>query len=149
MNDYRLWGETERLEAERARALAVERGVEYVDLSNYPLDAVIVSLGVDYFTSTVDYAIALAIYEGYGAITLYGVNMISGSEYAYQKPGVDFWCGYAVGSGIALTVHGRISSVMKTRDGLLYGYGTEQPSLRADSPTFSNGKNPARRVYGF
>ena len=126
MNDYALWGEREAKEAELARQEALRLDVEYVDLYNYPLNAVIDRFGTDYFSSTVDYAIALALYEGQTEINLYGVNMASHGEYAYQKPGADFWCGVAIGMGVKLKVHGQWSSLMRTRDNLLYGYGTKQ-----------------------
>ena len=126
MNDYSLWGEVEALDAKRARTIADKSGVEYIDLNNYPLQAVIERFGTDYFNSTVDYAIALALHEGHKEINLYGINMISHSEYAYQKPGVDFWCGVAIGMGVKVIAHGGLTSIMKTRDGLLYGYGTRQ-----------------------
>lgn len=126
MNDYQLWGEIEKQDAERARKIAESKGIEYIDRDNYPLQEIIKKFNTDYFSNTVDYAIALALYEGFNDIHLYGVNMISGGEYAYQKPGVDFWCGYAKGMGVSVTVHGLISTIMKTRDGLLYGYGIQQ-----------------------
>jgi len=126
MNDYTLWGEREAKDAELARQEALRLGVEYVDLHSYPLQSVIERFKTDYFTSTVDYAIALALYEGHKEIDLYGVNMARPGEYAYQKPGADFWCGMAIGMGVKLTVHGKWSSLMLTRDNLLYGYGTKQ-----------------------
>lgn len=126
MNDYSLWGELEEKEAKESRRIASLNGIEYIDLETYPLKEVIDRFQTDYFSNTVDYAIALALFEGFNDIHLYGVNMISGGEYAYQKPGVDFWCGYAKGLGAKITVHGQISSIMKTKDGLLYGYGFPQ-----------------------
>lgn len=126
MNDYRLWGDEEARLAEKARAIAKERGIEYIDLDSYPLRQVMETLDVDYFSNTVDYAIALAIYEGYRDIHLWGVNMELHGEYAYQKPGVDFWCGYALGAGARVTIHGVWSRIMRTRDSLLYGYGVPQ-----------------------
>lgn len=123
MNNYTLWGELEAKEALAARELALMTGVPYIDLDNYPLKEVIERFHTDYFGSTVDYAIALALYEGEKEIDLYGVNMANPGEYAYQKPSADFWCGVAIGLGVKLRVHGIWSSLMKTQDGLLYGYG--------------------------
>ena len=129
MNDYALWGEREAKEAELARQEALKLDVEYVDLHNYPLKAVIQRFGTDYFSSTVDYAIALALHEGQTEIDLYGVNMANPGEYAYQKPGADFWCGVAIGMGVKLKVHGQWSSLMRTQDNMLYGYGTKQSRM--------------------
>lgn len=126
MNDYSSWGRTEATADKISRAAAKKNGVPYCDLTNYPLKEVVEYFGVDYFTNTVDYAIALAIYRGFTEIDLYGVNMAFGSEYEFEKPGVEFWIGQAMGRGIKVTVFGSESTILKTRDGLLYGYGTPQ-----------------------
>lgn len=126
MNDYTLWGPEEAEEAVRAKALAEVRGVEYIDRDNYPLEDIIDYFGTDYFSNTVDYTIALALFERFDEIHLYGVNMEVGSEYIFEKAGVDFWCGYALGMRAKVVVHGQHSMIMRTKDGLLYGYGSTQ-----------------------
>jgi hypothetical protein len=128
MNDYsnNRWGAKEAKEAEQARVKAVELRIPYVDLNNYPINLVKAFFETDYFSNTIDYMIALAIYEGYTELNLYGVNMARDSEYRYEKPGVDYWCGQAMGRGIKVCRHGELSTVMRTRDGKMYGYGTEQ-----------------------
>ena len=126
MNVYydNRWGATENDHANLTRKLCEEKGVEYVDLGNYPIKEIMHKFDTDYFSSTVDYAIALAIYREYKEIHLYGVSMLMGDYYDI-KCGCDFWCGYAKGLGINLTVHG-VTRVMKTKDGLVYGYDTKQ-----------------------
>lgn len=126
MNDYSLWGEFEAKMNMASRKMAAKQKIPYVDLTNYPLREVIDCFETDYFTNTVDYAIALALYEHYSEIDLYGINMEIESEYAFEKPGVEFWCGMAKGMGVKVKVHGDRSTIMKTRDGKLYGYGTPQ-----------------------
>jgi hypothetical protein len=127
MNVYKddRWGIKESEEAELARRIADTNGIPYVDLETYPISTIIRDFGTTFFNSTVDYALALAIHKGYKDIHLYGVNMELGTEYEYQFPGVTFWCGVAQGRGVKVTVHG-VSRVMKTSDGLMYGYGTKQ-----------------------
>lgn len=77
----------------------------------YPLDEVAAALlqgfrqGVErlsrrYFTNTIAYALALAIYQGYERILVYGVEMSSETEYVFQRPCVLFWVGLALGRGI-------------------------------------------------
>jgi hypothetical protein len=126
MNDYRLWGDVEEKEAHKARKIAESLKIEYIDLQNYPLPDVINWFNTDYFGSTVDYAIALALFEEYNDIHLYGINMLEGTEYRHQKPSCEFWIGYARGIGGDVTNHSKLSSLMRTKDGLLYGYGTKQ-----------------------
>jgi hypothetical protein len=123
MNDYSLWGKREAQEAIRARNRARELNVLYVDLESYPLKEVVSFFGTDYFSNTVDYALALAVFEGFTQIDLYGVNMTAGTEYIWQKPGIEFWVGMAKGRGVEVNVCGNI---LKTVDRKLYGYGTLQ-----------------------
>ena len=73
---------------------------------------------VDYFTSSVPYAIALAIYQGYEQIQIYGVEMMTQTEYNGQRAGVMFWLGVALGRGIEVVVQ-ESSTLFK---GLRYGY---------------------------
>lgn len=130
MNVYEdgRWGECEKLGAVKSRELALQSGVPYVDLQTYPREEIVGYFGTDYFSNTVDYAIALAVYQKYTDINLYGVNMAFGSEYAYQKAGVDYWCGQAMGRGIKVKVFSKLSTIMKTRNGLMYGYDIPQRS---------------------
>lgn len=77
--------------------------------AKYPLDRVCEKLlgnrfDRKYFTSSVSYAIALAIYHGYKAIELYGVEMETRTEYMHQRDGVTFWLGVAVGFGVKVKV---------------------------------------------
>lgn len=118
------WGVQEKIEAERTRLKCLQNGVPYIDLKNYPIKEVIEKFDTDYFGSTVDYAIALALYQGYKDIHLYGITL-SITDYSKLKASCDFWCGYVKGLGNKITVHGR-SNVMKTQDHKVYGYDREQ-----------------------
>lgn len=120
------WGEKELTEATLARTMCSVMEHEYIDLDNFPLMEAIEKFDTDYFGSTVDYAIALALLRGYTEIDMYGVNMETTSEYYYQKPSLDFWCGMAKGRGVKVRVFGGHSSIMRTKDGLLYGYDIKQ-----------------------
>ena len=129
MNNYSLWGEKEAEDARNSRTMAEYQGAPYIDLDNYPLMDIISYFKTDYFTNTVDYAIALAVYEGYSSLELYGINMEVDSEYFWEKPGVEFWVGQAMGRGVNVTAHGNHTSILKSRDGLLYGYGIKRGEL--------------------
>lgn len=61
----------------------------------------------EYYTSSVAYALAYAIYKKYKRIELYGVEMETNTEYAHQRPGVAYWCGIAVGRGIEIDFHSK------------------------------------------
>lgn len=71
-----------------------------------------------YFTSSVAFMMALAIYEGFDQIELYGVDMDSDTEWGYQKPCGEFWMGYALGRGIKVI----IPEVSQLCTAPVYGY---------------------------
>jgi hypothetical protein len=75
----------------------------------------------DYYTNSIAFMLALAIYEGYQEIHTYGVNMLGSDEYEYQRPCVEFWLGYSKGRGIK-TVVPKESSLLKADK--RYGYET-------------------------
>ena len=60
--------------------------------------------GEPYLTSSIAYELALAIHEGFAEIHLYGVDLTTEGEYAWQKPGVEFLMGVAAGRGITVVV---------------------------------------------
>jgi len=128
MNVYEdgRWGGAERIEADKVKSLCLDQCIPFIGLDNYPLNQVMDRFGTDYFSNTVDYAIALALFRGYDDIDLYGVNMAHQTEYIYQKAGVEYWVGRAHGMGCTVTVHGNLSTILKTQDGFLYGYDIPQ-----------------------
>jgi hypothetical protein len=65
----------------------------------YPIEDVAADVGDD-FTSSISYMLALAIHRGYEEIHLNGILLRHDSEYAYQRPSVKEWKGFARGRGI-------------------------------------------------
>jgi len=96
----------------------------------YPLEQIVNKFKTDYFTNSIAYMIALALYEGVEKIDIYGVNMSLGSEYASEKAGVEFWIGIGIGAGVDITVHGKETELLIANGlygkGNLYGYGLKQ-----------------------
>lgn len=109
-------------------------------------------VGRDYFTNTVSWMVALAIYEHHLGrmhhepetaprrpvehIGMWGVDMAQhnsaysatnagpfASEYARQRPSVEYWIGVAEGRGIKLTIPPQ-SDILKTA--CLYGFHTNE-----------------------
>lgn len=79
-----------------------------------------------YFTNSISFMLALAIYEGYDEIHVYGVDMATANwdgEYAHQRPSCEFWLGVAAGRGIKIFIPDQ-SDLLKTR--FLYGYEDEK-----------------------
>lgn len=87
---------------------------------------------LSYFTNSIAWMLALAIYEGVQEIGLWGVDMAQHgvgllSEYAHQRPSCEFWMGVAVGRGIKVMVH-QHSDLLKTP--YQYGFDSEPSALR-------------------
>lgn len=102
---------------------------------------------IDYFTSTPGEMVATAIYEGYGEIHLYGVDLLQSEEYAYQRPGCEYWLGIARGMGIKVVVP-RQSALLKAD----YVYGFTEPTVTFGSMTkyvdFLHGKDGDMELGG-
>lgn len=75
--------------------------------------------GNHYFSSTFCYALALGIYKGYKIIECHGVEMETDTEYRYQRDGVTFWIGLALGRGV------QVKAFCNIFDFPLYGYEGE------------------------
>jgi hypothetical protein len=71
-----------------------------------------------FLTSTPAQAMALGIVLGYKHIDIYGCNMASETEYAFQREGFTFWVGYALGHGITINMY----SGDEIFDRPIYGY---------------------------
>lgn len=69
----------------------------------FPFDEVARVCGA-YWESSIGYAVSLAITEGAEEIAIYGVNMRSDEEYAYQRPNLEYLIGLARGKGIKVHV---------------------------------------------
>ncbi len=71
----------------------------------YPIDGVSRLIPYRYLRSSPAYALALAIYLGYRRVELYGQELSSNTEYAYQATNMAFWIGFAHGYGVDLRLH--------------------------------------------
>jgi hypothetical protein len=70
----------------------------------FPIERILDDLGVDYFTSSVAFEVALAMNEGFKEIALYGIDLIVGGEYFEQKANLEFVLGVAHGRGINVRI---------------------------------------------
>lgn len=86
---------------------------KYDDIPNsvrFPKDEIIGFLqekgyqGACYFTNSISWMVALAIYEGFEEIQLWGVDMATDSEWGYQRPSCEYFIGLAEGMGIKVYV---------------------------------------------
>lgn len=137
--DYYPWLEKQT----RPVFLRDEPPVTFKGGVQYPLQSILAHFGQyagrTYLTNTVSLMMALAIFEHervaeIGEIGIYGVNMaqhgMSGnlssagwftSEYARQRPSVEYWIGIAEGRGIKMHIPPQ-SDILKSS--CIYGYHT-------------------------
>lgn len=64
----------------------------------FPKDELVEHFG-NYFTNSISWMIALAIWEEFEEVHIYGVDMATDSEYAYERPSVEFFLGWFKGKG--------------------------------------------------
>ena len=84
----------------------------------YPIEVITAAYG-NYFTNTISYMIAMAIFEGCDELAIYGVDMAQETEYGGQRPSCEYFLGIALGAGIQLEIP-NTADMLKTR--FLYGY---------------------------
>jgi hypothetical protein len=103
---------------------------DYPTTVAFPLEDVVSKLGTFYFTSTPAYAVALAIYEGWEEISLYGMDYTwPNSEMAEEGRGcVEYWLGQAMARGIVpyLGSSSTLLSMYKEPQQRLYGYDSQK-----------------------
>ena len=76
-----------------------------------------------FMTCTVTFMLALAIYEGFTDIEIYGIDESVDDEYSKEMPGVLYWLGVAAGKGINIKISEH-SPLMKGY--FVYGYEEEK-----------------------
>lgn len=84
----------------------------------YPIDEVL-SHFRRYFTNSISQMVALAIIRGYHEIALFGVHLATDSEYAYERPNLEYFLGQAEARGISLWIP---DEAYVLRSQYLYGY---------------------------
>lgn len=82
--------------------LSLLENTGYIDKNKYPLEQITKRYKSRYFTNTISYMIAFAMYKGYKHITLSGVDLEPDSEWAFERPSVAYWVGRAEGLGIVV-----------------------------------------------
>lgn len=73
----------------------------------FPLDAILARFpGSDFFACTFAYQVALALWEGFTEIGLFGVDLEKGTgrERSVERASVAYWLGLARGMGVAVTL---------------------------------------------
>lgn len=88
----------------------------------YPYAAVASITGA-YWNSSIAYAFALALAEGATELAVYGVDMVVGDEYAYQRPNMEYLIGMARGMGIPVSIPDASPLCKFAGEGIRFGNG--------------------------
>jgi hypothetical protein len=106
-------GHHEWLTKQRTFPIYMQNKEPDVPLSiRFPKEDIVAMFG-SYFTNSISWEIALAIMEGFQEISIFGVDMAQIGEYKYERPSVEFFCGWARGRGIKLNIPAK-SDLLKT-----------------------------------
>lgn len=89
--------------------------------------------GTAYLESSIAYMMALAIYEKVDRIGIWGCDLSTGGEYAYQRPNMEYLIGLARGRGIKVYVPPQNALLSPCRE---VPYGLNNPD--GTVPNFSN-----------
>ena len=87
----------------------------------YPIKEIQAYFDTDYFTCSIAFQLALALYEGADEIGCYGIDLAQSAEYSWQRPSVEYWIGIARGMGVRVDIPAT-SDILKT--GQMYAYET-------------------------
>lgn len=85
----------------------------------------------EYMTNSIAWMIGHALYEGFDRIELYGVDLMYGTEYSYQKAGTEYMIGIAIGKLGADGVY--LPPGCALLDAPLYGYDAHTQTIHRDT----------------
>lgn len=111
----------------------------------YPYDKIVArfdGLGKEFFTNSICYMIAYALYKGYEEIKFYGVDMATSMEYILERGGIEYWVGRAEGMGVKIT-NTKGSMVCKPPLGIPYGHKLAVNMKEVDPFNLCRGKVPS------
>lgn len=92
----------DRLDKIRESTATYLLGAPHPDIPNtaaIPFQELMDSFGLNYFTCTFSWQMALAILFEYKVIDVFGVDMSQDKEYAWERPCAEYWVGFARGAG--------------------------------------------------
>jgi len=95
----------------------IEFDGEIVNQSNYPLDEIMSKFDSRFFTNSISYMLAFALYYEVDSISMYGVDMDSESEYNFERPSVAYWIGFAKGLSVEVFIASGLDNPI-----FLYGF---------------------------
>jgi hypothetical protein len=97
---------------------SIDKKYKQMGLDEYPLKKIIELTKCEYFTNSIAYMIAYAVeIKKVKEINLFGIDIESGSEYAFERPCVAYWIAYARSKDVIVN-----NSAKLTEPVFKYGY---------------------------
>lgn len=110
-------------ELDNGKPVIMQRHYDAIPMSEaYPLEEVLTHFR-RYFTNSISQMVALAILRGYQEIALFGIHLATSSEYAFERPNLEYLLGHAEARGISLWIPEE-ANILKAN--YLYGYEENQ-----------------------
>lgn len=77
--------------------------INMLQSKRYPMPEIVLKYNTTYFTSSICYMLAFALYRDFQKLRLYGIDMTDPKYYS-DRPGVEFWLGQAKGQGCQIEI---------------------------------------------
>jgi hypothetical protein len=119
--DHAAW-----IKAAQIPVFMKDRNPEFPNSVRYPIERILKYVGIDYFTSTIAFLIALGMEQGFESIGLWGIDLAVGTEWVSQRPCAEFLLGMAHAKGIEVVLPAE-TALLKQH--FRYGYELEVPGL--------------------
>lgn len=97
----------------------------------FPLKEVVDFVKVPYFSNTICYMLAYAMFQKVDSVDLYGIAQMGAHEYVQEKAGVEFWIGMLLGHGIQVNIK-TTSALLQNSSSYPYGYVKTLKELKED-----------------
>jgi len=137
----------EELNALDIPIVSLHRFKEIKKLVHYPYHKIVEQfdgMGSEFFTNSICYMIAYALYKGYKKIRMYGIDMATSMEYILERGGIEYWVGRAEGMGVKVE-NTKGSMVCKPAMGVPYGHKLAVDMRTVDPYGLLKGKQRASR----
>ena len=100
--------------------LSIKEYPDFPSIKRYPYEEICDYFHTNYFSNSICYMIAYALWKGYPNIECYGFNFLMSAEYAHELSATHFWLGIAherLGLGKGFKLIGNFSQLLKCKDG--------------------------------
>lgn len=98
------WKEMSEFSNRRGFGIITTHKIKGLKTQRYPLNNIMSKFQTDYFTDSVCYLLAYALYKGFNHLKLFGIDMLDEDNYTDERGGVEYWLGVATGLGCNIEI---------------------------------------------